>query len=215
MGKIVVLMGADGSGKSTLANALQSELARRGEKAVVRWATLRPVLLRPFILAAKFMMVRKHDKFADYGSHISAKKKGMRKAALLHPIYFAVLFLDYLPQVLAKVLWPKWMGNTVICDRYYHDLMLDYVITVSGSPERVLSLVRFCERVLPVPDLHYYVTVPVEVALARKDDVPAKEYLLERKRYYDGLADRMGLPLLDGEATLADNCGRILADLAR
>jgi thymidylate kinase len=215
MGKIIVLMGADGSGKSTLANALQAEMAKRGEKAVVRWATLRPILLRPFILAAKYMMVRKHDKFADYGKHISAKKHGMRKAALLHPVYFAVMFLDYLPQVFVKVVWPKWMGKTVICDRYYHDLMLDYAITVSASPDRMLSLVRFCEKVLPIPDLHYYVTVPVEVALARKDDVPAKDYLVERRKYYDDMAGKMGLPILDGEAPLVNNCSRILSDLAR
>ncbi|HDL85786.1 MAG TPA: hypothetical protein ENH11_05635, partial [Candidatus Acetothermia bacterium] len=73
---IITLMGIDGCGKSSLAGLLQTELTKRGHKSVVAWATLEPVILRPFIWAAKRIMVRRHDKFADYRAHDSAKKSG-------------------------------------------------------------------------------------------------------------------------------------------
>lgn len=215
MAALIVLMGADGSGKSTLARALCQKLKERGEKAVVTWATLRPLLLKPFIIAAKFLFVRKHDKFKDYTTHVSAKKAGMRKFAFAHNIYLLVLVLDYLPQVLFKVVLPRLIGRHVICDRYYHDLMLDYAISIGANPERMMHLIRRMDIFLLRPHLHYYVTVPIETSLARKDDIPSRAYLEERRAYYEHMSRALDLPVLDGETPPEQNCARILDDMNR
>jgi len=215
MGKIISLMGIDGCGKSSLAAMLQKELERNGQKAVVTWATLRPVLLRPFILAAKFLLVRKHNKFDNYEAHITAKKKGMSKLAFAHGIYFFVMFIDYLPQAFYKVTLPRMLGRVVICDRYYYDLMLDYAITVSAKPEKMLALLRFASSFLPTPDLHYFVSVPPEVSFSRKTDIPSLEYLQERSSLYQAMADDQNLPVLDGTLPLEENCRRIMADFKK
>lgn len=215
MKPLLLLTGVDGSGKSTLAAELRDELARRGERAVVVWAGLRPVLLKPFILAAKFLLVRRHDKFRDYRAHDRVKKAGMRRLRFTHGVYLAVLFIDYLPQVFVKVVLPRMFGRWVICDRYYPDLMLDYIVTAGKPPERLEPLVRFAGRLFPQPRLSYFVTVPPDVALARKTDIPAREYLEERGRYYAALAQSFGYAVVDGTRPPAENCRRILTDLSR
>ncbi|MDH5644371.1 MAG: deoxynucleoside kinase [Candidatus Heimdallarchaeota archaeon] len=208
-------MGIDGCGKSSLALALQKEFERNGQKTVVTWATLQPVLIKPFIIIAKYMMVRKHDKFDDYKTHITAKKKGMNKFAFAHGIYFLVMFIDYLPQVFYKVVLPRMFGRTIICDRYFHDLMLDYTITTNAKPNKMLELINFSARFFPKPDLHYFVTVPPEVSFSRKNDIPSLEYLKERNSFYEAMANDLNLPILNGTLPWEENCLRIINDFEK
>lgn len=212
---VIALMGIDGCGKSTLSRALADELGRRGEPAVATWAMLRPFLLRPLIAAAKFLLVRKAPKSADYGAHIAAKRAGMDKLRFAHAIYLAVMIVDYLPQAWWKVGLPRLLGRHVICDRYYHDMALDYAITVNGDAAHMMRVLRLLERLVPSTDLHYFVDVPAEVAYARKDDVPSIEYLRERQRFYGAMAAEFALPALDGRAPTGEACRRITQDMER
>lgn len=213
MAKIISLMGIDGSGKSSLAAKLQEELMAQGKKSVIAWAGLNPVITKPFIALAKFLLIRKQDKFKNYNNHLAARRTGMRKLAFLHGILLIALLLDYLPQVFFKVTLRRWLGKDIICDRYYHDLMLYYAVTTNSSPERFVRLVRIVERIFPKPNLCYFVSVPIEIALSRKSDVPSLEYLNERKKYYEVIVDKLNIKTLDGTLTLTDNCQQILADL--
>jgi thymidylate kinase len=210
---IISLMGSDGSGKSTLARVLASRLQARDQPAVVVWATLRPVLMRPFIKAAKFLLVRKHDKFADYDGHMEVKRAGMRKLRWTHGIYFLLMLVDYLPQVLYKVSWQKLRGRNVICDRYFYDLILDYGAHVNAPVERVLQLAQRVSFLFPRPDLNYLVAVPPEVALNRKTDIPSRSYLEERAHLYEVLGHQFGGKVLDGTLELERNCAAIMDDM--
>lgn len=214
MAKTILLMGLDGSGKTTLANELHAQFSSRGKESVVVWAGLIPILTRPLIAIAKFLFVRKHDKFKDFHGHREARRAGMRKLAFARNAFLIILLLDYLPQVFFKVTLRRLMGKYVICDRYFHDLMLYYCVTTNAKPEQMLSLTRFAYRIFPKPDLCYFVSVPVEVALSRKADVPSLEYLNERKTYYEKLIATFDIAILDGTQPPADNCNRILTDLS-
>jgi thymidylate kinase len=213
MAQVIALMGIDGSGKSTLSRALQQQLTERGVPAVARWATLRPVLLKPVIALAKYLLVRKAPKSANYETHMAAKREGMNKMRFAHSIYFFVMKLDYLPQAWWKVGLPRMLGRHVICDRYVHDLALDFAITVNSDPQRMLRALRVLEKLVPSTDLHYFVAVPPEVALSRKDDVPSIAYLQERDFFYRSMADSLHLPVLDGRMPVGENCARLLQDM--
>lgn len=212
---VIALMGIDGCGKSTLSRALAEDLARRGEPAVATWAMLRPFLLRPLIAAAKFLLVRKAPKSQGYEAHIAAKRAGMDKLKFAHAVYLAVMVLDYLPQAWWKVGLPRLMGKHVICDRYFHDMALDYAVTVNGDAARMMRVMRLLERLVPGTDLHYFIDVPPEVAFERKDDVPSIAYLLERAALYRAMAAERALPTLDGRAPVDAGCRRITEDMKR
>ena len=187
MGYIISIMGVDGSGKSTLAKAVSAEMEARGEKVVVVWGALRPVLMRPFIKAAKFLLVRRHDKFADYEKHIEAKKSGMRRLSWTNVFSFWMVLIDYWPQVIYKIYIPRLMGYHVICDRYYHDLMIDYGITTNASLSRIQKLIGVARRMFMNPDIEYY----------------------------DAVASSLGIQVLDGSASIDENRSRIMGDIDR
>lgn len=206
-------MGIDGSGKSSLAKDLQHALKEQNQRSTIVWACLRPVLLRPFILLAKHFLVKGHDKFENYDKHIEVKRDGMKRLSWTHGIYFAVMILDYYPQVFYKVICQRLLGKHVICDRYYHDLMLDYCAHINADSSRVLKLVRFSERLFPKPDFLYFVSIPCEIALQRKSDIPAISYLEERSRHYGEIASEFNSHILDGTKPLIENTRTIMTDM--
>jgi len=215
MAVIIALMGIDGSGKSSLGRMVCEKLVERGEKTVFVWASLRPVLLKPFILVAKYLLVRKHDKFKDYKIHMSAKRTGMKKLGWAHGLYFFVMMVDYIPQLLFKVAWPHLLGRHVICDRYYHDLMLDYCAQINAPISRVTELVRFSARLFPTPDLNYLIEITPETALSRKTDIPAMEYLEDRIEAYNAIIKDVSGTVLEGARPLEENSDIILRDMAK
>ena len=213
MSKIILLMGIDGCGKSSLTSILQKELTNKGIRSVVVWASLRPVLMKPFIVVAKYLLVRKHNKFDDYEKHITVKNEGMKKMSWARHIYLLITFLDYLPQVFFKVFLPRLIGKVVICDRYYPDLVLDYGVTTLAPASKTDKLLKYAEKIFPVPDLHYYLKVPSDVALARKDDIPSLEYLERRAEIYERFASIMGSTILDGTKPLEVNSEKLIGDI--
>ncbi|MFK5891817.1 MAG: hypothetical protein QM504_01190 [Pseudomonadota bacterium] len=213
MGIIISIMGIDGCGKSTLSTPLKNSIIDKGKPAILTWATLKPVLLKPVIKITKFLFVRKHNKFDDYDKHIKAKKAGVNKLKFTHKIYFIIMLIDYLPQVLFKVVIPKLTGKYVICDRYYYDLIIDYAITISLPADKILPYIKFVEYFVPTPDLQYYLYVTPETSFSRKDDIPSIEYLEERKFYYDFLAKESNITHLDGNNSSDDNCQIIIDEL--
>lgn len=215
MPAIISMMGIDGSGKSTLARAVASELHARGEKALVQWATIRPVLLKPVIKLAKFVLVRKHNKYENYQQHMKVKRAGMKKLSWARGILFFFILLEYMPQVLYKVWWKRLLGYHVICDRYYFDLVVDYGEHVNAGITRVLDLINRTRWLFPRPDLMYFVAVTPEVAFSRKNDIPAIEYLQERDAAYNAVTERFGVTKLDGSKPVEENAGLIISDLIK
>jgi thymidylate kinase len=211
--KIITFIGIDGCGKSSLTNLVNTNLKESGQDSVVVWACLRPVLLRPFILLAKYLLVRQHNKFDDYKKHMEVKQAGMKKLSWTHNIYFIVMLIDYIPQVIYKVHIPFILGKHVICDRYYHDLMLDYGTQTNAPLSKILSLVAFSRRLFPEPDLLYFLKIPCEIALQRKSDIPSLEYLEERDKKYQAIANELDAKELDGTSPLSVNSDIILNDI--
>ena len=212
MSHVILLVGVDGSGKSTLSTMLKNELDRRGIKNSLVWASHRPFLLKPFIVIAKYLLVRKHDKFEDWDKHIAAKKSGMRKLAFLRPLYFLVTLIDYVPQVIWKVWLPRLRGKVVICDRYYHDLVLDFGVTSVLPIESTIRMLRWADACFPRPDLLYWIDVPADVAYARKSDIPSPAYLQERAEIYRRFIEVLRGQTLDGTRSLSANLDRLVAD---
>lgn len=205
MALVISFMGVDGSGKSTLANALAKSLEAKGQESIVVWATLRPVLLKPFIKAAKYLLVRKHNKFSDYDNHIEVKRKGMKKLSWTHSILFFVMIIDYLPQAFYKVTFQKLLGKNVICDRYYFDLIVDYGAHINAPIDRVIDILNKVGFIFTAPDLNYFLKVSPEIAFNRKDDIPSLDYLIERDTAYTNIIDNVYGKVLDGSKEISEN----------
>ena len=200
MKSIIVLSGADGSGKSTIAKCVSSELSLNGVKNIVVWGALRPVILKPFILFFKRIIVKDVDKNIDYSKFTTVKSKNAKIMRRLSLPYLFVVFLDFYPQYFFKVRLPLLFGYTVICDRYYQDVIINYLVNLNNFDSKALkSLLSLGESFFAHSIFKYYIYVAPEVAFERKEDILSIDYLIERNKMYDLLPKVGGYTLVDGE----------------
>lgn len=205
--KVVCFTGIDGCGKTTQAKALVHHLRAQGYKSRYVWLGWSPALLKPIVKSMKHRIVKKRQTSEDDYAKYTLAKRGFflrRGTRLLWTVYVA---LDYALQVLVRVFIPVRLGHIVVCDRYFHDVLIDLAINYSWTAGEFRRVLRTSSAlVFPVPDKTFVIDVPEDVAFNRKNDVTSIEYLRDRRNLYlailsEGLAN---VQKLSGESTISD-----------
>lgn len=200
--KLICFTGIDGSGKTTLVKFLVMEMKKRGLKCNYVYGRYKPILLRPVLMLAKFIVLRRND-IEDYEAYSNAKKDTVGRHLLWAAIYQKILLFDYSLQLLAKIHFPRLFGRNIICDRYVYDTVINDIPRADDSIEYVERLIERCFRIAPKPDFVFLIDLPEEVAYKRKDDVPSIAYLKERRGIYLEIGEEYDMRILDGSKDLS------------
>lgn len=190
-GVLICFTGIDGSGKTTLAKSIAEHYQHEGLPAKYVYARYQLRIAKPIVLLANKLFLRKYNPSTDYIQYKTKKQKLNQRFNILSRIYLSLLLIDYIIQLIHKICIPLLQKKIVICDRYIYDTVItDFAVDMNFPREKSVQLLKRCFRVIPRPDLLFYVCVDVNVAYNRKDDVPSIEYLIDRnKRYYEVLKE--------------------------
>ncbi|MGP8226081.1 MAG: hypothetical protein ACLQGT_07985 [Terracidiphilus sp.] len=94
----------------------------------------------------------------------------------------------------------------LICDRYYHDLLVDPIRYRYGGP---MSLAQFIGTLMPRPGLWVLLDAPAEILQARKQEVPAEETARQRQAYLSLVRKQRKYVIVDASQPL----GKVIADV--
>lgn len=209
-GTLITTTGIDGAGKSTLAKNVRDELQARGYDAVYAYGRFLPLLSYPVMELGRRTVLSSSDIEEDYTQHQS-NKKSLFETSLLRRGYEMLVMADYAPQLFARVILPLYQHDYVVCDRYFYDTLLtDLSGDVVTSPQEAIDRYRLYSKVIPKPDFEFYVQIPPEVSMERKDDVPDIGYVRDRKEFYDAFAEAYGMSVIDGTQSQSEVCASVI-----
>jgi dTMP kinase len=209
-GTLITTTGIDGAGKSTLAKNVRDELQERGYDAVYAYGRFLPLISYPVMELGRRTVLSDSDMEKDYAQHQS-NKADLFDASLLRRGYETLVMADYAPQLFARVIVPLYQHDYVICDRYFYDTLLtDLSGDVISEPQEVVNRYRIYSKLIPSPDFEFYIQIPPEVSMERKDDIPDIGYLHDRKRFYDVFAESYDMSTLDGTASQSELCSTVV-----
>ncbi|MBI3913374.1 MAG: dTMP kinase [Chloroflexi bacterium] len=145
MSLFITFEGPDGSGKSTQIKLLSEYLQARGERVLVTrepGGTVVGEQIREVVLSARNQTIQ--------------------------PATEALLFSAARAQIVAEVIQPALRaGIIVLCDRYADSTLAYQGYGLGMDLDALRAIIRFATGGL-APDLTFYVDVPVEVGLARR-----------------------------------------------
>ena len=201
--RIVALSGIDGSGKSSQAELLRVALERLGYEAAVEWSPFgQDEWLNRLAVPVKKLLGRT----GRYSPDEPAQETGLERThgtalreenALVNYAWSTVVtFANELSQ-LRTIVWHTRHGRIVIYDRYALDSTVQLRFRY-GSSSR-FGLQRALIRLLaPKPVASFYLDIPPETSLGRKDDRWSLADLQAQAGLYREEYERAGAVRLDG-----------------
>lgn len=201
----VCFTGIDGSGKSTLAKMTYEKLSEQNNNVKLIYGRLVPLFSKLLMSIGKKTFLKKNNMYDDYDSYFDKKKTAFKKNPKLSIIYRKIIFLEYVVQMYFKIIVPQKFGKSIIADRYVFDTIINDLILENDSIEKEFDTqLKILFKYIPRPDIVFFVKVPEEVALSRKNDIPSINYLKIRNKIYSRLEQLDGVIVLDGTKGISD-----------
>ena len=184
----IVILGPDGAGKSSVIQGLIGRLEQDGR--IVKMRHLKPQILLRRRGAAVMIVVDPHGKPPR-----SALTSVVKILVWLMEEWYAYLFQDD--------------GRTLlICDRYYHDLLVDPLRYRYGGS---MGAARLVGKMMPRPRLWLLLDAPAEILQARKQEVPLEETERQRSAYRAFVQGQKDHAIVDAAQPL----DKVIADVER
>lgn len=180
---LICFTGIDGSGKTTLAKELIKDLKENGIRVEYRWGKFESSLLRLLILVKNKLLLHESDLKENYERSLKLKNN-LFNNNLISMLYEYFVLVNYTFQVIFKIAIPLKMGKNIICDRYVYDTIVDLALDLRYSDGKIKYRLNQLFRLLPRPDVLFFIDVPEEVAFRRKNDIPSIEFLRNKKEVY-------------------------------
>lgn len=183
---LICFTGIDGSGKTTIAEGLAQSIKDSSSTCKYIWGGWRgfeSFLFKPIV---NFLKNSKKVGYKDTSIFISKNK---------NILFDFLAWFDYFLRLYPNLWISLHKYDRVILDRYVFDVIVGFSITDGTRADRLLKKFFY---IFPKPDQIFFIDVPVEVAYARKGDIPSIEYLRTQKAIYLSMLKNDNVEILNG-----------------
>lgn len=206
--RLIAIMGPDGSGKSSISKTVVEKLSTESPNVMYVWCRFESKLLG-FLLRANSKVAGFQGDFRESYEARSENKSRLLTNSPLKWLYLSFIVISYMMDLSRKVARPLSAGHLIISDRYIYDTIVDLWADFGMKDKYLSFFIPMLVNIAPSPRFVFWVDVPEEISMKRKNDVPNIEYVAIRRKGYELLSQRIAAIRLDGTQPIEANADRI------
>jgi thymidylate kinase len=200
---LICFTGIDGSGKTTQAKLLLDWLNSKDIKSIYIWSRGEVLTIRRIFLffGRRFLGTTESKIASDEKAHseYQSRKSKLMGNSLVRILWSAMTYVEHLIQINLDIRRKMRDGCVVVCDRYLWDSSVDMATLNNKDPQWLSggfnSLVW---KFVPKPTITFFIDIPPEEAMKRKNDIPSVNYVRERAEFYRYLAKCYSFSVING-----------------
>ncbi len=174
--RFIYIAGCDGTGKTTQSRLLLEQLHARGVKASRLW------LRFPFFFSLPLLA---YARLRGYSWHeVSGGARhgywDFRRSWLMRSVFPWVLLLDAALASLLFVYIPLWLGNTIVCERFTLDMLVDLAVASKDCSIYDKLIGRMYLRLIPAKTNLFILNLDAGVIRQRRKNLKFDRKLDER-----------------------------------
>jgi thymidylate kinase len=202
-GMLFCFTGIDGSGKTTQARLLVDWLASRGVKSIYVWSRGEVLAIRRILLSAGRRAVGTSERkiASDQNNYreYQSRKSRLMSNRWVRNLWAVMTQIEHLVQINRDIRPKLRQGYTVVCDRYLWDSTIDMAVLNNQDHQSLLGNInKLMWKFVPKPTITFFIDIPPEEAMKRKDDIPSFDYVKKTADFYRFLSQQYSLSLVDG-----------------
>lgn len=215
-GRFIYITGCDGTGKTTQAALMMQELRKQGKVPFHLW------LRFPFFSSIPLLAYARWRGYSHYEEIVTETGALARhgywdfdQSWLLRTFLPWFLLFDVIVAAATKVYWPLWCGETIVCERFAIDTMIDLSVGLS-DPEFMHKVPgKLFLRV--IPNLESVVLLDLSSATARdrRPDLVSDQRLTQRLDNYRQAAQSAGLRMVSTDQPVEEVFAEVLRRVER
>ena len=185
----ICFIGLDGSGKSTLINSIKDFLKSKNIQILIRWGAYDQWILRPIIKIFKYLLLKNSEPYKNYNDYHESISN-FSNSSVKSKIFQTLILFEYKIEIFIKIRIPLFFGKNIILDRYVYDTATNLAVNLNFDLEKHCKLISKLLQNNPRPDLVFFIDIPEEVSMNRKDDIPSIDYLRKRRVFYKNIQNK-------------------------
>lgn len=202
--KSICFIGLDGSGKSTCIEFANKWCLDRGINIKIVRAAYVIEKSNFLIKVGKKIVLRKHSnpfKKDDYSNYLN-KMRSTNTKSLRYRIFSAITTHEFKHQIRNRITKNLKKGTNLLIDRYIFDNAVTYAANLGLNEDFIVETISKKWKKAPFPTKIIYIKTPVNVCMARKNDIPDELYLKVREPLYDFVAKKYNAKVISGEQNI-------------
>lgn len=202
MGRLIVLSGIDGSGKSSHMAWIAAALAAQGQR--YRYIRLRWAALSSIPLLAIARLLGYSPRHYNSRSKTVVIEQRYDQWPLMRTLWPRLFALDMILTAWWKVFLPLRRNEWVLCDRFVLDAIIDVTATLRDETLLCGSFASRLYSLVPPGACTIVLDIDPDIAYARKLDLLDAAYVKIRRPLYLRLAQKGGVPTVDGNRSFGE-----------
>lgn len=205
----IYITGCDGTGKTTQVSILQSQMEESGTNPLHLW------LRFPFFFSLPLLVYARLRKFSWHEEEDGIRHGywDFRRSRLLLLFFPWTLLLDAALAAVRRVLLPIWKGQSIVCERFVLDMLVDLSVAFDDPSIHQRSPGRFYRRLIPDGARIIILDLDATTIRERRTDLQSDWRLEERLRMYRTIASDYSITTLSSSLPISRLHQKIMASV--